>query len=292
VADLKSEYHQRSREKAERQHRQAECERQEAVGQAERERHEAAVQRVVQSINQLSVKLDQKFDENAPGNARERRLRRVEVTGLWAAAVVSLAALVVAVAAMLVARGQLEAMQADQRAWLKVEFEILKPFVFDDHGLQLAFSAKTSNIGKSPAFDVQLYPIITANVADAVRMQKELCDQKRPANEKPVGVVVFPNGSVTNDPVTSGFSWDEINKNKTMMRFSIPPKNDLLGIVVTGCINYALAGEKNARHHQTGFGFFLKQRQIEIRGFEAIKGTSIPIADINYEMWPELTWAD
>jgi hypothetical protein len=77
-----------------------------------------------------------------------------------------------------------------------------------------------------------------------------------------------------------------------MMRFTIPPKNDLLGIVLTGCISYRLPFQIEERNHETGFGYFFRQTKTEIRGLEAAEGTTIPISDISYEIWPDLSWAD
>jgi hypothetical protein len=45
----------------------------------------------------------------------------------------------------------------------------LPPEPFDKDGLQLALSAKTFNIGKSPAFDAQLNSLIVTMGVDAIK---------------------------------------------------------------------------------------------------------------------------
>jgi hypothetical protein len=89
VADLKSEYHRRIREKAELRERKTESERQKAT-------EESNVEKIVASIEGAIEKLERQADENTPQKSNERRWQKAEVIGLWAAAAVGVTAILVA----------------------------------------------------------------------------------------------------------------------------------------------------------------------------------------------------
>jgi hypothetical protein len=89
VTNLKSEYHGRIREKAEQYERTAERERQKAAEQSN-------IEKIVRSIEGVTEKLDRQSDEDTSHKKSERRWRRAEVIGLWAAAAVGVIAILVA----------------------------------------------------------------------------------------------------------------------------------------------------------------------------------------------------
>jgi hypothetical protein len=187
-------------------------------------------------------------------------------------------------------QGQLVLMETDQRPWLKAQFEILKPLIFDAKGLQLALSGKTLNVGKLPAFNAELYPLIVTNVGDAAKTQRDFCENIRKSRKDRSGLIIFPGDHIINAPITRGFSPEEITRGKTMLRFDPPDfKRDLLGIVITGCVVYSLPGHKDSTPHMTGFGYLL--RQSKGLGLNTDQGT-IPLDEITYFILPELSWAD
>jgi hypothetical protein len=185
---------------------------------------------------------------------------------------------------------QLVLMETDQRPWLKAQFEILKPLIFDSNGLQLTSSGKTLNVGKFPALNAQLYPLIVISGEDVTKTQKEFCENIRNSRQDKSGAVIFPGDNIINSPITRGFSWEEINRGKTMLRFDSPDfKRDLLGIVLTGCVVYSLPGHKDSMPRITGFGYLL--RQSKGLGLDTDQET-IPVNEITSFILPELTWAD
>jgi hypothetical protein len=286
----------------------AEAKRQKAEQHSDRQEIVSALQRVAEQDKaaHYHTKRGERFHRIVEKLTfrLERRKYWLEVAGtagLWSAAAVGLAAIIVAShdaseqnRAMRdqqdIMKRQMVLMEADQRPWLKPLFKILAPLIFDSQGLQLRLSGETTNIGKSPAFDAQLFPLIVTTGVDFAKAQKDICDRVRQRPKGGDGLVVFPGASITNSPISSGLSWEDINKGKTMLRFDTM-KPELLGIVITGCVTYLFPNQVDDRHHQTGFGYFLRQTKMEIRGIDTNQ-VGIPISDITYETWPELNWAD
>ena len=100
-------------------------------------------------------------------------------------------------------KGQLDAMQADQRPWIKVEAtadEII-PFNITHGAGAVPFHAKLTNTGKSPAFNVRVFPwtfIVTEGHDDFITEQRERCEKVRtePIDSWANGYVLFPNDTV------------------------------------------------------------------------------------------------
>ena len=81
-----------------------------------------------------------------------------------------------------VMQGQLDEMKADQRPWISNDIEAASDLTFDDSGGILRFRYTLRNIGRSPAFNVNAWPIILRStpspnilVTDPTRILKEHC---------------------------------------------------------------------------------------------------------------------
>ena len=247
------------------------------------------------------------YKEASSKNRRERRLRMLEVIGLWLAAGVGLLAVIVASLDARgqrgVMQGQLNEMQAEQRPWLRVDvtpgdFVVLDPpgtvayptIVFNPHFI-------ITNVGKSPAFNALLSFTGCSDVVsrdDPYRAQAEICEliARQPSAERHDGRIMFPGDHFN----------EELGPAKQEIAFMGP--NFAKGLIkkdqewpmhfkVIGCVDYLFGAPHE--HHQTGFIYDVYRVEgIEARvgpfhGSEFLNPTfdaskSVPAADVR--MWP------
>ena len=247
------------------------------------------------------------YKEASSKNRRERRLRMLEVIGLWLAAGVGLLAVIVASLDARgqrgVMQGQLNEMQAEQRPWLRVDvtpgdFVVLNPpgtvayptIVFNPHFI-------ITNVGKSPAFNALLSFTGWSDVVsrdDSYRAQAEICENiaRQPSAERHDGRIMFPADHFN----------EELGPAKQEVAFMGP--NFAKGLIkkdqewpmhfkVIGCVDYLFGAP--LERHQTGFIYDVYRVEgIEARvgpfhGSEFLNPTfdpskSVPAADVR--MWP------
>jgi hypothetical protein len=159
-------------------------------------------------------------------------------------------------------KGQLAAMQADERPWLRVEVTPGDLLTFGTSAVEpfpdLMFGphVKITNVGKSPAFNAQLVLLgyaITPNHSDPYAGQKEACDRERstPLDNPARGHVLFP-GDFFDEGAGIG-KYIVGFMGPTNVNFFTKEKDGSLSIVfyVIGCADYAFGDPPN--HHQTGF---------------------------------------
>jgi hypothetical protein len=154
-------------------------------------------------------------------------------------------------------RGQLTAMEADQRPWIKANVEIGGPLQFPPNGIGiLPLKITLTNAGKSPALNIR--PAIWAFIPSRTRKDmhaewQHRCENLRaePLDNPARGFVLFPGDHSTLEEAGLGpisaiaVTSDEIR--------SAPIDEDgkkILNISIYGCFDY-LAPSREL-HHQTG----------------------------------------
>jgi hypothetical protein len=160
-------------------------------------------------------------------------------------------------------QGQLNAMEADQRPWIKIDVfpgalqVVLGPT--DDNGPWLMFHPhfKMTNIGKSPAFNARSFVqgfIVGENHSDPLSEQKLMCEKIRSEkvdNDWAKGTVLFPGDYIT-EYMGGGASQAVgfVGKNALRYMKNINGKMSF-SFYIVGCVDYAYGTE--LKRHQTGF---------------------------------------
>jgi hypothetical protein len=176
--------------------------------------------------------------------------------------ILDIAAVVVAAAAalflwrqQLTMQGQLDEMQAEQRAWVYAEIFIGKRIGESGEHYYIQITLYYHNTGHLPAFFV--FPRMAAKVVelpfDLSNVQNEICDdyRKTPLKDTDVGETLFPG--------------EEHRGNNTNVEFNklewvnTVKANRPRGILIVGCIDYRYPGGA-ITHHQTRFAFVRHQR--------------------------------
>jgi hypothetical protein len=267
VTDLKSEYHRRVREKAEQHERDAERERKKAAEQAN-------IEKVIRSIDGVSEKLDRQADENTPEKKSGRKWQRAEVIGLWAAAAVGVIAIYVASSdsdhqrvemhgQLEAMKGQLAAMQAQNRPWIKGEFKLGQLSRNENGHLNAEIDVRFINTGNYPAQVVWVGGAVYPNPQlHWQAVQTGLCRNtidawqnilKNPTN------IALPNEpspwsrQFTFTPNTEISAWQNmvLTENGAKALDPKPPWVFKVPLVFIGCITYSASNPLDV--HQTGF---------------------------------------
>ena len=162
-------------------------------------------------------------------------------------------------------RGQLDAMQADQRPWIKIH-RVIKGEAMDLSSPIAIFPVRFTieNVGRSPAFNVQ-FDVRMQPYADNVEQNANaLCSQLKmmSTQNENLGQVLFPNTSVADDELGGfGGHMAAAVTHESVLNAARPNpvlKNDLsVPVFVYGCATYR-AGSEN-KQHQTGFIFMSAQ---------------------------------
>lgn len=276
------EYRWRRRQEAEKNENQANREWDKAT-------QDTNIRKIITSIDRIVEYLDRAEDEHSPKNQDDRRWKRREVLGLWAAAAVGVGAVWFgnhdATEQRIVMQGQLDemaeskrnsdrsaneqlaalkaqvnAMKAEmeltERPWVHIKnIEFTAPILFNETGIIISINMIIENIGHYPAMniwrDIGAMPMpINANPADE---QKKICDARK---AKAVGADghgfdLFP-GDNTILPLTFTISRQEIEKIRSMpIQTNIGFDSLGFAIYIYGCIDYGFTFSDG--HHQTPF---------------------------------------
>lgn len=161
-------------------------------------------------------------------------------------------------------QGQVDAMLADQRPWLKVSVKIRAPFsiVVDAKAPSklvfgsLPLDVSISNVGRSPAFNVQygVWGFLEKPGRDVMAQMKISCERMRtqPLDNPSRGAIIFPNDSINPDDfgfggsLVAGFSSDDLKE-----ALSKDAQGEHFGFWIYGCVDYVFGQPQ--QHHQTGF---------------------------------------
>jgi len=156
-----------------------------------------------------------------------------------------------------VLQGQLDAMIADQRPWVKIEASIAGPLTFFEPAgfAEMPMHFMLTNAGHSPAFNVRLTAwsfLLSLNHHDLEREWGERCENfKRTTLDNPArGMILFPSDQLPWNQSGIGLMPDEIKKN-----IIDEGGNKALDVWIYGCADYVFGGPQ--AHHQTGFVYRL-----------------------------------
>src|ERR1700732_824511 len=154
-------------------------------------------------------------------------------------------------------RRQLDAMEADQRPWIKIGPTIAGPLSFHEPAgfADMPIRFMLTNGGHSPAFNVQLTAwsfLLSLNHHDLETEWKERCEnfKRTPLDNPARGMILFPSDQLPWSQSGIGLLPADINK------YTIDEGGKKgLDVWIYGCADYVF-GEPQA-HHQTGFVYSL-----------------------------------
>jgi len=195
----------------------------------------------------------------------------------WATAVLA----VISGGTLWAIKGQLDAMQFDQRPWIKVEVLpgrlVVERLPTDKDGPVIFFfpHLKMTNIGKSPAFNTTFsFDTYVAGEGhnDPHSAQRELCKKIRDPNNpdslerKPngiprdyisaLGTVLFP-GDFFTESHEYGVRMVGIIGEKALRYMQKPKDKYYVHFFLIGCVDYIFGAP--SQHHQTGFVYAVSQ---------------------------------
>jgi hypothetical protein len=203
VAYRNSKRGQRLRKKARQYQQGAKQRRKEA-------QYEGYAKDVIIALDAIKQELYSANDESAPQNKSDRRWHIAEVFGLWAAAIVGITAIIIgsrdASEQRRVMAGQLADMDAEQRAWIKVDTDITGDLILSPNP-KISLKIILKNVGKSPAVDTWVYAalfpfihgtdLINESRRRCVEMREDIVKRQNPEPPEPVGYVIFPDTAAT-----------------------------------------------------------------------------------------------
>jgi hypothetical protein len=239
---------------------------------AEKERQECKKHdnsiKIIAALDRVADEQHAANDENTPKEKGKRCREIVTIAGLYLAATVAIIAVLITHkdssdqigalnSQLTVMQGQLKAMEADQRPWIKIEATIAGPLTFFEPvgfaGMPMHFML--TNVGHSPAFNVRLTAwsfLLSLNHHDLEREWGERCEnfKRTPLDNPARGMILFPSDQLPWDQSGIGLTPDDIKKN-----IIDEGGNKGLDVWIYGCADYVF-GEPKA-HHQTGFVYRL-----------------------------------
>jgi len=277
VTNFITEYRRRIRKKAKKQKRESQRERDESA-------KDARVNKIIATIDSLGEHLDRRRDKSTSEKRSERRWQHAEVIGLWVAAAVGVGAIWVsshdASQQLSAMQRQLDAMEADQRPWLRVITQIREPISITEwsgtKSITVPLRFNIENFGKSPAVNVRAYTTITRYLGVEHRkalagLQRDTCEKgSAESDQDPIGgIPLFPSKT------------DKIEITPSILGDGIFRDAKPVMLAVYGCIDYTYSATK---HGQTGFRFLLGRREgVYFSGFNFVEGQSVqydsPIPD-------------
>jgi hypothetical protein len=153
-----------------------------------------------------------------------------------------------------IAGRQLDAMEADQRPWLKVSIGVKQFFFQENKDVFIWLDIKLKNIGKSPARNIQssfmLIPTNVENLLHSLMYEKKQCELAAAAAADPTqfrGHFLFPGEE---DPLASR----NIELAAKDYLPVLPSGATKVTFTVVGCYNYSFSGDET-RHGHTGFSY-------------------------------------
>jgi hypothetical protein len=193
-------------------------------------------------------------------------------------------------------QGQLKAMEADQRPWIKIEATIAGPLTFfEPVGFaDMPMHFMLTNVGHSPAFNVRLTAwsfLLSLNHHELEREWGERCEnfKRTPLDNPARGMILFPCDQLPWDQSGIGLTPDDIKKN-----IIDEGGNKGLDVWIYGCADYVF-GEPKA-HHQTGFvyrlGHLIPSKGVMALSFRFRAAWNIPGRKHDPHIEPKREWAN
>lgn len=157
--------------------------------------------------------------------------------------------------------------EAADRPWIDVDILITSPLVYDGNAVRTGFTFVVTNIGRSPAQNVAIIPMLTPAFFwdDLRQIQKRVCDDA--AAQTGMGsfrYILFPG-----HPFTEQVGLDIAVKDLDSHLGKMPPEvlsiNLPMPIALVGCVDYTYAS--SIYHHQTAFAvdLLMKDRGLPLK---------------------------
>jgi hypothetical protein len=186
---------------------------------------------------------------------------------------------------------QLDAMENDQRPWIKPTFQLLG-FRFTDTGdAEITYASNFKNVGKTPAQNIKsriAAAVVTEQTAiKSVAEEEEQCKlaARDSTNETLPGIFLFPGEEAPE--LIGGRGAGRAYVSASQFAKGWPQPNHLIFKLV-GCFDYTFSKE-SGRHGQTGFAYFISKKSPNGTGmnlaFTPVAG-SVPIDQIAFELDP------
>jgi hypothetical protein len=232
------------------------------------EHDESEIQRrfrsiVIRSVDKISKEIRRANNEEAPNNKTEKRLKKLEIAGLFLAAGVGFVAVLGSALDSSeqrdVMQRQLDTMEANQRPWADVEIGTLPfpPVDLREEGVAaVPMELTIINIGHSPMFNTRSRSwgfIAGVSGIDPISTWKRDCDTFRGERGSgwDKGSFLFPGGKDSNADKRSGII-PGIGSSSVLK--GIKPRPDgkrSIAVYVYGCVNYSFS--ESGENHQTRF---------------------------------------
>jgi hypothetical protein len=180
----------------------------------------------------------------------------------WTEGATVLLTLAIAIAAIWsgwVFQAQLDIMRDADRPWIDMDIQITSPLTFDGKTVRTEFTFIPSNIGRSPAQNISIIPILTpAFLGDNLReIQERMCgDTAFKYGMGSLKYVLF-QGHHYSQPVGLEIPVQDLDSLWGKLPPGIAPP-DPIGIALVGCVDYTY--ESSAHHHQTAFAYDLAMK--------------------------------
>lgn len=126
-------------------------------------------------------------------------------------------------AAKRVAETSAKELELTQRPWVKVQATISGPLTFDSNGVSVSLLVAISNIGRTPAMGLWVYPklILGQPKADPVRDRASLCEDAASLSSI-IGYTLYPNDKPFEQGWTFSASKTEIAEALKNIPFLVP----------------------------------------------------------------------
>jgi hypothetical protein len=189
-------------------------------------------------------------------------------------------------------QSQLDAMEADQRPWLRPILQIVG-FRFTDTGdAEITYSANFKNVGKSPAQNIRSRiagAVMTEKTAirsiDEEREQCKLAARDSAAGVLP-GIFLFPGEDAPELIGGRGAGRAYVSAAEFVKGW---PTSRSLVFKLIGCFDYSFSSRENGRHGQTGFAYIISIKAPDgsghLTGFVPSVG-DMPIDQVSFEPDP------
>ena len=253
--------------------------------------------RSIWGIGYIKRKLHERCSERKKETSQDRSSRRTATATILIAIFAVVAALVGISQAIIGNRqltamqGQLDAMEADQRPWIKPIFQIVG-FKFTDAGdAEITYSVNFKNVGKSPAQNIKSRiagAVMTEKTAirsiDEERNQCKLAAEDSARAALP-GIFLFPGEDAPE--LIAGRGAGRLYVSAVEFAKGWPNSKSLVFKLI-GCFDYSFSKE-SGRHGQTGFAYIISRKAPDGSGHRTGFAPSvgeIPIEQVSFEPDP------
>jgi hypothetical protein len=185
-------------------------------------------------------------------------------------------------------RVQLQAMQTDQRPWVRIEIASIDSLIVSDKGIQFGVVFKFKNFGKSPATNVSYHNFLVPGGTTHIDEQKLNCYASEELTKTLNNTLtIFPNedgNKVFNsrfnfqDPHALDVDWGQVKATDGVL-WIVP--------VIVGCITYKTFIDNTIHHTRFALHFQKKSANGDgvepiITGQQQINGNALTVASSSF----------